>query len=91
MYIINFWDLGDFFLLRGSGFFLPVFTFFWFFLCVSNIGFPPSFNFFSELFIVVSLLNFSFVQVPILFLLSFIAGLYRVFLFSFSSHGKTSA
>jgi len=44
----------SFFVLRGGLKFFPILSFFWFFLCARNIGCPPTFNFFSELFITVS-------------------------------------
>lgn len=79
----------SFFLLRGSSFYLSVFSLFWFRMCLMNIGFPPSFNFFSEVFIFVRMLSFSFVTIIVLFFLGLIGGLYRVFMYSFLRHGKT--
>src|SRR4051812_48108346 len=80
-----------FFLLRGSSIFLPILSIFWFILCIANMGFPPSFNFFSEVFIVAGVLRYSFIGIFLLFFLGLVRGLYRVFLFSFLRHGKTSS
>jgi len=76
-----------FFLLRGSNFFLPVFSLFWFFLCISNMGVPPTFNFFSEVFIIFGMLVSSFWLIYLVFILGLVRGFYRVFLYSFLRHG----
>ena len=90
-FILNFYYIGlrtrRLFLLRGGLFFIPVFSFFWFFFCVRNIGFPPRFNFFSELFILMGLLSFSFLIVFLMFLLLLLGGFYRIFIYTYINHG----
>lgn len=73
---------------RGGLFFLPYLSFFWFFLCISNIGFPPTFNFFSELFIIIRVFSYSYFMGFFIFFIMLLAGFYSVILYLFFNHGE---
>lgn len=77
-----------FFLLRGGICFLPVFSYFWFFFCISNIGCPPTFNFFSELFIVINSLNFYALLYVCFIFLIIVGGFYCVLMYVYFNHGN---
>lgn len=78
-------------IIRGSMVLCPIISFFWFFLVISNIGCPPTFNFFSEIFIILRcvFLDYSFIVVFILVL--FFSGVYCIYLYVFFNHGDKLA
>lgn len=74
--------------LKGLGYLFPLMLFFWFLFSVLNIGVPPSFSFFSEVFILsglgaLNLWTFFFSSFLLLF-----AGFYGIFLYVISCHGR---
>lgn len=73
---------------RGGVTIVPFFSFVWFIFCISNIGFPPSFNFFSELFVVLSVFMCSHYLVFLIFILMLLGGFYRVLLYVSFNHGQ---
>nr|YP_010254935.1 NADH dehydrogenase subunit 4 [Venerupis aspera]YP_010455419.1 NADH dehydrogenase subunit 4 [Ruditapes variegatus]QUA05874.1 NADH dehydrogenase subunit 4 [Venerupis aspera]UUA63024.1 NADH dehydrogenase subunit 4 [Ruditapes variegatus] len=68
----------------------PMFSGMWFVFCVINMGFPPSLNFFSELFCVGSLVWMSSVVGVLGGLMCFVAGCYCLVLYSLVNHGGPS-
>jgi len=73
--------------LKGLGFFIPMFSAVWFVFSVLNMGVPPSFSFFSEIMIFSRLRGMNFMTfVGRGFLLLF-SGFYGIFLFVICSHG----
>lgn len=74
-------------LLRGGLVIRPVFSFWWFFLVICNIGCPPSFNFFSEIFIIIRIIRVGIRYVFIFCLFLFLRGVYCVFLYYLYNHG----
>lgn len=75
------------FFLRGGLFFAPFFSIVWFFFCLSNIGFPPSFNFFSEIAIMSGVFSYRFFLFYLFFFLLCLRGFYRIILYCFFNHG----
>lgn len=59
-----------------------------FILCVGNIAAPPTINLFSEVFLMVSLVNWTSYTSIFILLGSFFVACYSIFLFSFSQQGK---
>nr|YP_009498478.1 NADH dehydrogenase subunit 4 [Dosinia japonica]AWK60550.1 NADH dehydrogenase subunit 4 [Dosinia japonica] len=68
----------------------PIFSTFWFIFCVINMGFPPSLNFFSEIFCVSSMIWLSYILSFSVGLMCFLAGCYCLVLYSLVSHGSLS-
>lgn len=65
----------------------PLFSVFWFLMCIVNIGIPPSLNFFREIFCIGALVNLScFFMVPLVLMCLF-TGVYCIFLYRVVSHG----
>jgi NADH-ubiquinone oxidoreductase chain 4 len=75
------------FVLKGVGFLIPSIMLVWFIFSVLNIGVPPSFSFFSEVTILVGLLNFNFFICFVGGVFLFFAGLYGIFFYTISCHG----
>ena len=74
-------------LLKGLIILLPVLGYVWFLYCVINMGVPPFFSFFSEVYLLIGLcgvgrINFFGVRVLLLF-----AGIYGVIMFVMGFHG----
>nr|YP_009827454.1 NADH dehydrogenase subunit 4 [Paulhutchinsonia pilosicollis]QIV24531.1 NADH dehydrogenase subunit 4 [Paulhutchinsonia pilosicollis] len=67
---------------------IPNFSFWWFLFCSSNMAAPPSLNLLGEIILINSLVNFSWLSMIFLSLLSFFSAVYSLFLYSFSQHGK---
>lgn len=68
----------------------PVFSVFWFLSCVVNMAFPPSLNFFGEIYCASSMLWLNSVfSLPLAFMV-FLAGCYSLVLYSWVNHGISS-
>lgn len=65
----------------------PLFSVFWFLMCIVNMGIPPSLNFFSEIFCVGSLVYLSVFFVVPLALICLFTGVYCIFLYRVVNHG----
>nr|BAV25004.1 NADH dehydrogenase subunit 4 [Isorropodon fossajaponicum] len=68
----------------------PLFSLFWFLMCIINMGIPPSINFFSEIFCVGSLMYLSIFFIFPLVLMCLFTGIYCMFLYSVVNHGICS-
>nr|BBA25600.1 NADH dehydrogenase subunit 4 [Akebiconcha kawamurai] len=68
----------------------PLFSVFWFLMCIVNMGIPPSLNFFSEIFCVGSLVYLSVFFIVPLALMCLFTGAYCMFLYSVVNHGACS-
>jgi len=66
----------------------PILCFFWFILCVRKASAPPSINLFSEFLLISSILNYSLVGITFCFLSVFMAGLFSIYLYTLTRHGK---
>nr|YP_004021071.1 NADH dehydrogenase subunit 4 [Solenopsis geminata]ADP01778.1 NADH dehydrogenase subunit 4 [Solenopsis geminata] len=62
----------------------------WFLLCVANFSFPFSLNFFSELMILMVILNWNLCMIIYLMMVCFMSGAYSLYLFSYVQHGVKS-
>jgi len=77
------------FILKGMGILVPSFVLPWFIFSIINIGVPPSFSFFSEVFILVGLRSLIFYICVLSGVLLFLAGVYNIFFFVVSCHGSS--
>lgn len=86
--IVYFW-LGrrNIFVVRGGLLYTPFFSFVWFLYCICNIGFPPRFNFFSELVIVFNLIYFREIFFCVFFVLLMLRGFYNIIIYLYFNHG----
>jgi NADH-ubiquinone oxidoreductase chain 4 len=74
-------------LLKGCTYFLSYMLFFLFLFSVLNMGLPPSFSFFSEVSISISLINLDFFSFLPGGILLFFSGLYRIYFYVIIRHG----
>nr|QHN59867.1 NADH dehydrogenase subunit 4 [Branchinella kugenumaensis] len=77
----------SFLLTRGVLIFLPYLTLWWFLLIVFNMGVPPSFNLFAELFMFIGISSINLFYTLLVGLISFFSACYCLYLYSSSSHG----
>nr|YP_009828732.1 NADH dehydrogenase subunit 4 [Hemerobius japonicus]QJC58964.1 NADH dehydrogenase subunit 4 [Hemerobius japonicus] len=73
---------------KGMMNFMPSMTLWWFLLSSSNMAAPPSLNLLGEIFLLNSLVNWSWVSMIMLSLLSFFSAAYSLYLYSYSQHGE---
>lgn len=66
----------------------PSLSLWWFILCSFNIAAPPSLNLIREIFLFGRIVSWRFCSVFFLMILSFLGGVYNLFLFTFCNHGK---
>nr|QLY90079.1 NADH dehydrogenase subunit 4 [Ylodes simulans] len=67
---------------------LPSFSLWWFLLLSSNMAAPFSLNLISEISIINSLVGYSFVCMGLILMIFFFGGVYNLYLFIMSQHGK---
>lgn len=67
---------------------IPSMSFWWFLLLSSNMSAPPSLNLIGEISLINSLLSWSSLTIIILILISFFRAGYRLYLYSYTQHGK---
>lgn len=65
----------------------PSLSIWWFIFCSFNIACPPSLNLIREIFLFNGLISWRFIFVFFLMFISFLGGVYNLFLFSFCNHG----
>nr|AYU71302.1 NADH dehydrogenase subunit 4 [Eucnemidae sp. 4 ACP-2013] len=75
------------FLSKGMINIMPSFSLWWFLLSVGNMAAPPSINLLGEIMLISSLMGYSFFCIIFLSLMSFFAGCYCLYLYSFIQHG----
>nr|QJD07220.1 NADH dehydrogenase subunit 4 [Ghauriana sinensis] len=78
----------SFFLNKGLLNMMPSMTMFWFLSCSFNMSCPPSLNFISEIYILVSMLFYWMNSAWIFVLISFLSACFSYYLFSFTQHGN---
>nr|QHD45544.1 NADH dehydrogenase subunit 4 [Cicadella viridis] len=78
----------SFFINKGLMLFMPSMSLMWFLFCSFNMGCPPSMNFISEVFILLSMMMYWNNSLFFIFLMSFFSACFCFYLFSFSQHGK---
>jgi len=74
-------------MMRGGLVLSPVLSYWWFFLCVGNMGCPPTFNFISEILMMWGLFYVRYTFILVIFLLGFFVGVYCVYIYEFFNHG----
>nr|AML26646.1 NADH dehydrogenase subunit 4 [Ptiliidae sp. BMNH 1274723] len=67
---------------------IPSLTMWWFLFSVINMSAPPSLNLFGEIFIIISIMWLDFNMIYMMLLILFFGGVYSLYLFSYSQHGK---
>nr|AOY39664.1 NADH dehydrogenase subunit 4 [Scolytinae sp. BMNH 1040065] len=67
---------------------MPSLSLWWFLFCSSNMSAPPSFNLVGEITLINSIYLYSSYFLLMLFFLVFYSGVYSLFLYSFTQHGK---
>nr|AAS00876.1 NADH dehydrogenase subunit 4 [Hutchinsoniella macracantha] len=67
---------------------MPNLSLWWFLLSVTNMSGPPSINLFSEIKIISSLASWDMSSMLPLALIAFLSGVYTLFIFSNTQHGK---
>nr|YP_010713649.1 NADH dehydrogenase subunit 4 [Erronea caurica]WDA98781.1 NADH dehydrogenase subunit 4 [Erronea caurica] len=75
------------FLSKGMIMFMPTLSLWWFFFCIMNMAAPPSINLMGEIMIFPSVMFSSSYYILPLSLMSFLAALYSMYLFTSIQHG----
>nr|YP_010046720.1 NADH dehydrogenase subunit 4 [Aedes alternans]QPJ78664.1 NADH dehydrogenase subunit 4 [Aedes alternans] len=73
---------------KGMLNFLPSLSLWWFLLCSGNMAAPPTLNLLGEIFLLNSIVSWSWLTMISLAFLSFFSAAYTLYLFSYSQHGK---
>lgn len=73
---------------KGTINFLPSFSFFWFIICLGNIGAPPTVNCVREILGVITCINLSDSMTFPVVLLTFFAAAYTLVLYRTTQHGR---
>lgn len=66
---------------------IPIFSFWWFFLCLGNIGAPPTLNLIAEICRMILLFNMRIFNIFSIILLAFFAVVYRLILYRGTQQG----
>nr|AML26610.1 NADH dehydrogenase subunit 4 [Platypodinae sp. BMNH 1274714] len=67
---------------------IPSLSLWWFFFCIFNMAAPPSLNLVGEIYLLSSILSFSFYFMAFLMFISFFSAVYSLILFSWVQHGS---
>nr|YP_010930301.1 NADH dehydrogenase subunit 4 [Apphia nigricarina]WKK49890.1 NADH dehydrogenase subunit 4 [Apphia nigricarina] len=78
----------SFFINKGLISFMPNLSMMMFMLCSFNMSCPPSINFISEVFIMISLISYWSYSVYFLMIISFLSACFSFYMFSYSYHGQ---
>lgn len=76
------------FINKGIINFIPSLRLWWFLLISSNISAPPSLNLLGEISLINGIIRWSWLSILILILISFFRAGYRLYLYSYTQHGK---
>jgi NADH-ubiquinone oxidoreductase chain 4 len=77
-----------FYLNKGLILILPGFCLIFFILCGANIAAPPTINLLAEIYLMARIFSYDKLILLVFPLGSFLGAVFRIFLFSFSQHGK---
>nr|AEP27652.1 NADH dehydrogenase subunit 4 [Platypus cylindrus] len=66
---------------------MPSIGLWWFFFCIANMAAPPSMNLLGEIYLLSSVVSFSFYLMMFLMFTSFFSAVYSLILFSWIQHG----
>nr|YP_010930314.1 NADH dehydrogenase subunit 4 [Apphia nigricauda]WKK49903.1 NADH dehydrogenase subunit 4 [Apphia nigricauda] len=78
----------SFFINKGLISFMPNLSMMMFILCSFNMSCPPSINFISEVFIMISMISYWSCSIYFLMIISFLSACFSFYLFSYSYHGQ---
>nr|QXE46451.1 NADH dehydrogenase subunit 4 [Cephalcia yanqingensis] len=67
---------------------MPSMTLWWFLICSSSMASPPSLNLLGEIFLLSSLISWSWMTSFLLMLMSFFSASYTLYLYSYTQHGN---
>nr|YP_010852543.1 NADH dehydrogenase subunit 4 [Nycteribia formosana]WGL38772.1 NADH dehydrogenase subunit 4 [Nycteribia formosana] len=67
---------------------MPKMSLWWFFMCSMNLAIPPSLNLLGEIMLMNSMVMWSWFMMIYLFFYAFFCGVYNIYLYSYSQHGK---
>nr|AGC94483.1 NAHD dehydrogenase subunit 4 [Scolopocryptops sp. 1 YG-2013] len=76
------------FINSGMMLYFPMMSLWWFMLSVCNMASPPSLNLLGEIVLYMSMVGWSKLVIIVLFLSSFLAGAYSIYMYSLTQHGK---
>nr|QKV48766.1 NADH dehydrogenase subunit 4 [Parathailocyba orla] len=77
----------SFYLNKGVINLIPSFSLFWFIFCAFNMSCPPSLNFFSEVFILNSMMFYWYYSFIYFIFISFFSACFNYYLYSYIQHG----
>lgn len=66
----------------------PTLTIWWFIFSICNMGAPPSINLLGEIILLARIISYSLFSIPLILSIRFLAGLYSLFLYASTQHGK---
>nr|YP_010550098.1 NADH dehydrogenase subunit 4 [Ornithodoros waterbergensis]AMX74166.1 NADH dehydrogenase subunit 4 [Ornithodoros waterbergensis]UYL27166.1 NADH dehydrogenase subunit 4 [Ornithodoros waterbergensis] len=75
-------------LLKGVGVIFPFFSLWWFMFSVINMAAPPSMNLGGEIFLIGSMIKWSFLMIVPVGLISFLTAAYSLYMYSYINHGS---
>nr|YP_010550085.1 NADH dehydrogenase subunit 4 [Ornithodoros phacochoerus]AIZ58642.1 NADH dehydrogenase subunit 4 [Ornithodoros phacochoerus]UYL27153.1 NADH dehydrogenase subunit 4 [Ornithodoros phacochoerus] len=75
-------------LLKGIGVIFPFFSLWWFMFSVINMAAPPSMNLGGEIFLIGSMIKWSFLMIIPVGLISFLTAAYSLYMYSYINHGS---
>nr|YP_010934987.1 NADH dehydrogenase subunit 4 [Ornithodoros improvisus]WKW52635.1 NADH dehydrogenase subunit 4 [Ornithodoros improvisus] len=75
-------------LLKGVGIVFPFLSIWWFLFSIINMAAPPSMNLGGEIFLIGSVIKWSFLSLIPLGLISFLGAGYSLYMYSYLNHGK---
>nr|YP_010716028.1 NADH dehydrogenase subunit 4 [Lophosia angusticauda]WDE75733.1 NADH dehydrogenase subunit 4 [Lophosia angusticauda] len=86
---ISYERLGSRSLLINKGLlnFMPSMSLWWFLLSSSNMSIPPTLNLLGEIFLINSIISWSWISMLLLSFLSFFSAAYTLYMYSYSQHG----
>nr|QVY57865.1 NADH dehydrogenase subunit 4 [Trissolcus japonicus] len=73
---------------KGMIQYFPIMSMWWFIFCSMNMAAPPSLNLVSEIYLMICMYKYSEWLFLYIFVLSFFGGVYTIYLYSYSQHGK---
>nr|UPX88325.1 NADH dehydrogenase subunit 4 [Coenosia pumila] len=76
------------FINKGLLNFMPSMSLWWFLLCSANMAAPPTLNLLGEVFLINSIVSWSWCSMLLLSFLSFFSAAYTLYLYAYSQHGK---
>nr|WJW73796.1 NADH dehydrogenase subunit 4 [Pseudomicrodon sp.] len=68
--------------------FMPSMTLWWFLLCSGNMAAPPTLNLLGEIYLLNSIVSWSWVSMFILIISFFFSAAYTLYLYAYTQHGK---